>query len=133
MALLRWQLDQGDTAAAFLADVAEEDPEAAALAARFQPPEDAFMPPGAEFAWEAFWRLHHDRPHVVTGFAVRMGAIVIEPRPGRIPFGALDRYARRFGIVGSAFDLLAELVGRLDHEFLAWDAERARQRAAARG
>jgi len=61
------------------------------------------------------------------------GATLIEPRPGRIPFAAIDQYARRFGIAGSAFDLMLELIGRLDGAFLEWEAERAKERAAARG
>lgn len=87
------------------------------------------MPPGAEFAWAAFWRLHADRPYVTTGVGAPMGATIITPRAGRIPFAATDRYARRYGVTGGAFDLLLELIDQLDREFLAWEAERARQTA----
>lgn len=59
------------------------------------------------------------------------GATIIEPRPGRIPFSAIDRYADRYEIDGEAFDLLVELVSRLDSEFMKWDAEKARERATA--
>jgi len=90
------------------------------------------VPPGAEFAWAAFWRLHADRPYLVTGFAVPMGATIIEPRAGRIPFSAIDAYARRYGVEGSEFDTLEALVGACDAEFMAIEAERARERAAQR-
>ena len=90
------------------------------------------MPPGAEFAWAAFWRLHADRPHIVTGFAVPMGATIIEPRAGRIPFSAVDGYARRYVIRGSAFDTFTALIAACDDEYLKIDAERAKERAAAR-
>ena len=96
-------------------------------------PDDAFVPTGAEFAWAAFWRLHADRPYLVTGFAVAMGATVIEPRAGRIPFSAIDRYARRYGVEGSAFDTFAAIVSAVDNEFMAIEAERAKERAQARG
>jgi hypothetical protein len=58
------------------------------------------------------------------------GATIIEPRPGRIPFSAIDRYAERYEIEGEAFDLLVDLVNRLDSAFMKWDAEKARERAA---
>jgi hypothetical protein len=90
------------------------------------------VPPGAEFAWEAFWRLHGDRAHVTTGFAVPMGAVLIEPRPGRIPFSAIDRYARRYGIMGSEFDLFLGIIEAVDKEYLAIEAEKAEERAAQR-
>lgn len=137
--LLRWRLEDGGLIADWKADLAEEEPDAAAHFAANPPPqkpEEAFVPAGAEFAWAAFWRLHGDRPHIIEGSVIAAGmggATLIEPRPGRIPFGAIDRYARRFGIDGSAFDLLLRFVDVLDDEFLAWESERARQRAAARG
>jgi hypothetical protein len=80
----------------------------------------------------AFWRLHGDRPSIVTGYSVAMGATVIEPRPSKIPFLAIDRYAERYGIVGEAFDMLLDLLGVLDTEYLAWDAEQAQTRAERR-
>jgi hypothetical protein len=57
-----------------------------------------------------------------------MGATIIEPIPGRIPFSAIDVYARRFDIGGEAFDQLLSLVGALDQEYLAIAAERSRER-----
>lgn len=60
-----------------------------------------------------------------------MGAVMITPRPGRIPFSAVDRYARRYRIAGEAFDLLLKLLGKMDAEFMRWDAEQARARASS--
>jgi hypothetical protein len=90
------------------------------------------VPPGTEFAWEAFCALSGDRVWLMAGFAVPMGATIIEPRPGPIPFSAIDRYARRYDISGSAFDLLVRLVALIDLEYRAIDAEQAKERAARR-
>lgn len=55
-----------------------------------------------------------------------------EARPGRIPFAAIDRYAKRFGIEGEAFDLMLALFTPLDETYLAWEREQAEERARAR-
>lgn len=60
------------------------------------------------------------------------GATIIESRPRSIPFSSIDRYAQRFGIEGSAFDLLLDLIDKIDGAFLKWDGEQALARAAAR-
>jgi len=56
-----------------------------------------------------------------------------QPCSGPIPFGPINRYTERFGIAESGFDLMLAMLDRLDSEFLAWEGERARARAAARG
>lgn len=61
------------------------------------------------------------------------GATLIESRPGRIPYRDIRGWAEDYGIVGSAFDTLLAFLDRLDDGFLEWEAERARERAAARG
>lgn len=61
-----------------------------------------------------------------------VGVVTTEVRPGRIPFAAIDAYALRLRIDGGAFDLLCAMLGKLDSEFLVWDGEQARARAAAR-
>lgn len=61
-----------------------------------------------------------------------MGVMVIEPRPGRIPFSAIDGYARRYRIAGAGFDLLSLLIEKLDDAFLAFDAERAKEAQGSR-
>jgi len=65
------------------------------------------------------------------GFGTPMGATVIEPIPGRIPFMSIDRYADRFGISGEAFDELLFFIGVLDREYLDIMAERSAQRYRA--
>ncbi len=47
----------------------------------------------------------------------------------QIPFSAIDRYARRYGITGVAFDWLVTLIDALEAEYLPWAAEQARQAA----
>jgi len=61
-----------------------------------------------------------------------MGGTIIEPRAGKIPFSAIDCYARRYAIDGSAFDRLCMVIAVCDAEFLEIEAERARERAVAR-
>lgn len=94
------------------------------------------MPPGAEFAWQAFWRLHGDRGYVsVTSKIIEagMGGIgTVDARPCRIPFSSIDLYASRYEIEGEAFDLFIALIEVLDREFLAVEAEKARERASKR-
>jgi hypothetical protein len=67
---------------------------------------------------------------MTTGISVGMGSTVIEPRPGRIPFTAIDTYARRYELDGESFDLFLGLLEPLDREFLDWERERAAERAA---
>jgi hypothetical protein len=94
------------------------------LSGEEKPPEDAFLPPGTEFVWEAFWRLHHDRSTEIRGFAFPMGGMILQSVPGRIPFSAVHGYAQRFGIIGEDFDLLIALIQPLDLEYLEWDREK---------
>lgn len=104
-----------------------------------QQPEDAFVPPGAEFAWEAFWRLHSSRqmiPLIFTSKVIEagMGGVAIthsETKPRRIPFAAVDRYAHRYGIAGAAFDLFLALIEKLDDAYVTWEGEKLRDRIAA--
>lgn len=99
------------------------------------------MPAGAEFAWAAFVRLHADRPRyaVVRTYDIKaagMGAVPLvatELQGGRIPFASIDRYARRYRVEGSGFDVLVALIDALDNEYLAWESEKAKERAAAQG
>lgn len=132
-ALLRWSLEGAGDTAELIEELAEEEPDAARLLANLpKKPEEAFVPPGAEFAWGAFWRLHGDRQHVTAGFAAPMGATVIEPRPGRIPFRSIDAYARRYGVIGSEFDRWLALIEAVDKEYLAIETEKAEEREAQR-
>lgn len=63
------------------------------------------------FHWSAFWDLNTDRP-------VGMGV-------GPIPFGAIDRYADRYGIADiDEFDAFRELIRAMDDAYLSWSAKR---------
>jgi hypothetical protein len=42
------------------------------------------------------------------------------PMPGRIPFVAIDAYAKRKRIAGEDFDMLDHLMAEMDAEYLAW-------------
>jgi hypothetical protein len=53
------------------------------------------------------------------------GGGVIELVPGRIPFVAIDAFARRMRINGEEFDRLIRLMSELDSEFIAVWEERA--------
>ncbi|MBS7532129.1 hypothetical protein KHC28_00420 [Ancylobacter sonchi] len=60
------------------------------------------------FVWSAFFALQHDRP---LGFGV----------VGRIPFTAIDLYARRYDLAGSdAFERFHLLICSMDAVFVAW-------------
>lgn len=46
----------------------------------------------------------------------------------RIPFSAIDAWARRHDIVDEEFDLYRKLIAELDDEFVGWLAEEAEKR-----
>ena len=93
-------MDWGD-AEQWLSDVAREDGKA--------PPalvEKPSIPAHLQFAWSAFWALANDRQ---IGFGVL----------GPIPFSAIDRYSRRYGVASvDEFDRLAMLVRAMDGAWL---------------
>lgn len=47
--------------------------------------------------------------------------------PMRLPFAAIDAYARRHGIAGQDFDLFHALIGALDEAYLEHAHEELRQ------
>ena len=59
--------------------------------------------------------------------AMPMGGAMMRRQPGPVPFAAIDRYARRYGYEGAAFDELLVLVTAMDEEYLAVAAEQARE------
>ena len=85
------------------------------------------MPPGGEFAWEAFWRLNGDRPYSVSGYSIPMGGVILPPRPGRIPFTSVNAYADRYEIEGQAFDTFVILIEAMDREYVAWEIQRVKE------
>lgn len=73
-----------------------------------EPPKEFLNPPQVHghliFYSDAFWRLHHDRP-------VNMAV-------GRIPWGVINEYAKRFELTGDDFDRFVSLIQAQDSEYL---------------
>lgn len=70
--------------------------------------------PQFDFYWRAFWTLSGDRP---------MGAM---GGVGKIPFLALDAFARRFGVSSiDDFEKFLSVLGRMDAVYLDWLKEKA--------
>src|SRR5438874_1197361 len=88
--------------AGWLARLAEDDPDAAHAAGAAEMPEDAVLEPHSTFAMQAFQDLKYDRQFGAMGGVLPLS------------FGALDAYARRYGIEGEAFDRFVILVRALD-------------------
>lgn len=65
-------------------------------------PESARLEEYNSFAWRAFHDLQFDRQFGAMGGVLP------------IPFSAIDRYAKRFGIEGEAFDLFLAQIRSLD-------------------
>jgi len=115
-AALRYDLERRATDD-FLRELAEEEPDAAPFAADAVRPDDAQWPEWAGVyrgAWEA---LRDDRHYGA------MGGL------GRIYYSAIDRYAERHGIAGSAFDDFLTLVHAMDEEYVAHVTRRQRAEA----
>lgn len=95
----------------------EEEPDAAAIFAgredEIERPEEAQWPPWSVHIQVAFNELRDDR------FYGSMGGL------GRIYFTAIERYAQRFGIEGSAFDDFVTYVRAIDDEYVLVTNERA--------
>lgn len=72
------------------------------------------------FVWEAFAVLSDDRP---LGFAA----------PGRIPWSAMDRFARRHDIEGPDFDDFVVLIRALDSAWIEEMRRRSKEDAERRG
>lgn len=102
-AALRYQLERKATDD-FLLGLLDEEPDAADLEDRIDPPE---LSPDHLVYLAAFNRLMHDRQYGAFGGATP------------IRYVAISTYARDFGIVGEAFDVFLRLIGALDGEYLA--------------
>jgi hypothetical protein len=116
-AALRYDLERRGETNQFLADLIEEEPDAAAALglsaeALVRPPE-AEWPAWSGSARRAWETLRNDRHFGAMG---GMGGIF---------YTALSRYAEDHGIAGDAFMTLHTFVTALDAEYLAFEAERA--------
>lgn len=88
--------------ASWLAKLAVDDPDAAHAAGAAEMPEDAVLASHNAFAMQAFQDLKYDRQFGAMGGVLPLS------------FGAIDAYARRYGIEGEAFDRFVTLVRALD-------------------
>jgi hypothetical protein len=79
--------------------------------------------PAWDWVWEAWWRLHPDRPSTITGAGSALGTILIRPKPGRLPWELLRAWADYAGYCEEDFELFDRCCGALDEVFLAWFAE----------
>jgi len=102
----------------WLQRLAEEEPDAAAAASLAEPPEDAFVPLGAETWWKAWCELREERWYGALGGC------------GRLKWTAIDQFARRYDIHGSDFESMCEVLRTLDGVFMKWAEEQAKRRAA---
>lgn len=73
-------------------------------------PAEPEMPAWAGTVWQCWESLHHDRVQIPVG----MGASV----PGRIPWLAVDAWARRYGISGDQFEFLLICLEAMDLEYM---------------
>lgn len=97
-------------------DLAEEEPDAVPFAeAAADRPEDSEVDPRFALYWGAWWDLRNDRSWGQYGGAYA------------IPFGAIDTWARRYGIDAAEFERLKQLVAAMDGVFIEITAERARE------
>lgn len=78
----------------------------AALPDHWETPEPPAFPAGAGWLWAAFRDLDTERPIIQAG---AMGGV-----PGRIPWSAADRWARRHGITGFDFEYLLRALSVMD-------------------
>jgi hypothetical protein len=72
-----------------------------------RPPEPEF-PDGAAWLWECWRDLDTERP------MVGVGGLGAPPVPGRIPYSAVDLWARRHGVDGSEFAYLLRAISLMD-------------------
>ena len=97
----------------------EEAPELVALA-EARAAEEPEIDPSLAWIWRAWSRLHDERPHITTGFAVPMGAIIIIPRPQKIPWSKVMAWAQTYALSDQDTDILDYCIQELDKEFLEW-------------
>ena len=111
----------------FLAEVAAEEPEAAAALERVN--EDApDVDPATDWVWEAWWMLGNDRPTEVVGSAIAMGGMAIMSRPRGIPWTAIDRWCERNGYGDDRAAMLTRCMAEMDRVFIDhWDAKQRTQ------
>lgn len=120
---MRWRLGPGRNAE-WLAELAEEEADAAHLAAVATPPPEACIPPGCRDIVAAFIRLADDRPRLLALLPLPDGGVTVRHLPRRISFAQIDRYAHRYGVADpEEFDIFRRLIEAMDDEALKAEAE----------
>jgi hypothetical protein len=77
--------------------------------------------PAWDWIWAAWWRLGAgDRPYLVQGTVVPMGATLIRSEPGYIPWTAVQRWVETHGIGVEDAELLDQCVQSMDGPFREW-------------
>lgn len=105
--------------AEWLADVADEDPDAAPFIPQARAAdEDGHLTEDLILPWEAWRDLRHDRAYGAFG------------GQSPISFMALHHWAESNGLGPEHFAVLKALVRAIDDEYLTWMAEQERLRAA---
>jgi hypothetical protein len=89
-----------------LAQVAEEESDAEELSRFGTRPKDTVVPAWAGTVWRAWHALRFDRQYGAFG------------GESQISFTAIDRYATRYGISGTAFESFMALLCAMDDEYL---------------
>lgn len=77
------------------------------------------MLPQYRWIWRAWHTLHDDRSYVVEGVSAGLGGTVIRSRPGRIPWGRVERWARFEALTRPEMQLLYAGIRAMDDAFLA--------------
>lgn len=83
--------------------------------------------PEWDWIWEAWWRLNDDRHTEVSGMGMPMGGTVIQSRPRRIPWTAVDRWCERYGYGQDQSDLFDECLMAMDAVYIRWFADRQKE------
>lgn len=98
----------------WLAQVAEEESDAGGLSKFGIRPDDTKVPEWAATVWRAWHALRFDRQYGAFG------------GESQISFTAIDRYAIRYGISGTAFETFMALICAMDDEYLQYVARVAK-------
>lgn len=83
-----------------------------------------------QMPWRAWTELSSERVYMTVGYAVPMGATVIQPKPGPIPWSKINEWCDRRKSDDDEREFVFQLVVHLDQEFLAhWNAKHSEQMA----
>lgn len=122
-------MKQGPGGGSWLTDLAEEEPEAAALLGLRS--EDIPDPtPWLDWLWEAWNRLRDEAQPEVMGLVAPMGGTMIVSKPRRIPWTAMKAWSEDHDYSIEDREMLERCLTEMDAEYLVWWDEREQARAA---